>query len=313
MIEEQTLSRLARGMWTLLEPVHSVTYFAPESRAGFEAAGLRGFWRSYFAGRAAPLGAIDAAPVTALFFNFAPASTTRALPAVWDLIDPATALRIRAEGAAANLRRATPPGVTTEAIALLADRLWSVTAQLDGSGRALGAANSALPRPDDPYRTLWQAATTLREHRGDGHIAALVAADLTGLEILVLRCAGDLSRAILQPARGWTDDEWEAATARLVQRGLIRIPAPENAPKLTDAGWRTLIDAEAITDRIAGRAWVDLADAGQLHQLAAELRVLSQSCQDTFPAFNLIGLQTQWDPIADPTGAGWSGAKAQVG
>ena len=43
-------------MWTLFEPVHAVTYFAPEARSAFEAAGLRGFWRGYFAGRAAPLG-----------------------------------------------------------------------------------------------------------------------------------------------------------------------------------------------------------------------------------------------------------------
>ena len=33
----------ARVMWTLFEPLHAVTYFAPEGRAAFEAAGLRGF------------------------------------------------------------------------------------------------------------------------------------------------------------------------------------------------------------------------------------------------------------------------------
>ena len=46
----------ARSMWTLFEPIHAVTYFAPEARAALEEAGLRGFWRGYFAGRAAPLG-----------------------------------------------------------------------------------------------------------------------------------------------------------------------------------------------------------------------------------------------------------------
>src|SRR5215813_11480156 len=62
----------ARRMWTLFEPVHVVTYFAPEARAAFEEAGLRGFWRGYFAGRSAPLGPVDAPPVIAAFFGFAP-------------------------------------------------------------------------------------------------------------------------------------------------------------------------------------------------------------------------------------------------
>ncbi len=75
-------------MWTLFEPIHAVTYFTPEARSAYEQAGLRGFWRGYFAGRAAPLGAGRAAPlgaasaavVTASFFNFAPAFVARAIP-----------------------------------------------------------------------------------------------------------------------------------------------------------------------------------------------------------------------------------------
>src|SRR5260370_40814312 len=76
----------ARAMWTLFEPIHAVTYFAAEARSAFEQAGVRGFWRGYFAGRAAPLGTPGAAVVTASFFNFAPAFVARAIPAVWELI-----------------------------------------------------------------------------------------------------------------------------------------------------------------------------------------------------------------------------------
>ncbi len=79
-------------MWTLFEPVHALTYFAPEARSAFEQAGLRGFWRGYFAGRAAPLGPVTAAPVVASFYNFAPSMVARALPAAWDMISPAEAL-----------------------------------------------------------------------------------------------------------------------------------------------------------------------------------------------------------------------------
>src|SRR5579864_8230539 len=85
----------ARVMWTLFEPIHAVTYFAPEGRSAYEQAGLRGFWRGYFAGRAAPLGAVGPAVVTASFFNFAPAFVARAIPGVWQLTTPEEALRAR--------------------------------------------------------------------------------------------------------------------------------------------------------------------------------------------------------------------------
>ena len=55
---------VARRMWTLFEPVHAVTYFAPEALEAFKAARLRGFWRGYFAGRAAPRGAAGPVGVT---------------------------------------------------------------------------------------------------------------------------------------------------------------------------------------------------------------------------------------------------------
>ncbi len=95
----------ARRMWPLFESVHTLTYFAPEARAAFEAAGLRGFWRGYFAGRAAPIGAVSAAPVVAAFFTFAPEMVARAIPAVWQLTTPEEALRVRSAGAVAALRR----------------------------------------------------------------------------------------------------------------------------------------------------------------------------------------------------------------
>jgi hypothetical protein len=309
--DEQTAASLARGIWTLVEPIHAVGYFAPEGRAGFEAAGLRGFWRGYFAARAAPLGPVAAAPVTALFCSFSPAITTRALPAVWDLIDPATALVVRAETAAASLRRLSAGLVDRDGVADLADQLWTALVGLDVTGRALGAANAVLPRPDDPYQALWQAATTIREHRGDGHVAAVVAADLSGLEILVLRSAADLSRAVLQSARGWTDDEWDRADEGLRVRGLLA-GSPQSVA-VTDAGRRLLAEIEAITDRIATRPWGSLLSTGGLHTLAIALKPVAEACQSGFPQPNPIGLLTIWDAIAAPTGTGWSSARAQVG
>src|SRR3984957_15417585 len=131
-------AQTARSMWTLFEPIHAVTYFAPEARSAFEQAGLRGFWRGYFAGRAAPLGPAGAAVVTASFFNFAPAFVARAVPGIWDLITPEEALRTRLAGAAEALR-----GLLTDReseTAAAADLLWQVAGELDYSGRVRAGA-----------------------------------------------------------------------------------------------------------------------------------------------------------------------------
>src|SRR5271154_1599417 len=168
-------------MWPLFEPIHAVTYFAPEARSAFEQAGLHGFWRGYFAGRAAPLGPAEAAVVTASFFNFSPAFVGRAVPAVWELITPQDALAARLGGAVAALR-VLLAGREAEA-AQTADLLWLAIAELDFSGRGLAAAHAALSVPggeSTDLARLWQAATLLREHRGDGHFAALAAADIDG-------------------------------------------------------------------------------------------------------------------------------------
>ena len=117
----------ARAMWTLFEPIHAVTYFAPEARGAFEEAGLRGFWRGYFAGRAAPLGPAGAAVVTASFFNFAPAFVARAIPGVWELITPEDALRTRLAGVHAALRGLLA-GRETE-VTVAADLLWQAVGE----------------------------------------------------------------------------------------------------------------------------------------------------------------------------------------
>ncbi len=271
----------ARAMWTMFEPVHDVTYFAPEALRAFTEAGLRGFWRGYFAGRAAPLGGAQAAVAAASFYNFAPPFVARAIPGVWDLITPPEAIAVREDGAAAALRRLLA-GREAEA-SKAADLLWRAAEDLDFAGRVLAAANSALAVSDDPMTRLWQAATLLREHRGDGHFAALAAADIDGCEAVVLRCAKDMSRDLMQPVRGWTDEEWEAAAARLTERGWIGEDA-----KLTADG-RTAHDAvEAATDQAAGRPWNRIGAVG-LAEVADVLFPLAQTCAAALPEVTPVG------------------------
>ena len=136
------MSDAARRLWTRAEALHALTYFAPESHAAFEAAGLRGFWRGYFAGRAAPLGTVPAPVVTATFFGFHPDFVARAIPSIWSLVTPGRGRRGAAAGidagstasASAPMRQIPSRGRTTTAIARAVDATPM-------AGRPLFAAN----------------------------------------------------------------------------------------------------------------------------------------------------------------------------
>ncbi|MGH3174510.1 MAG: SCO6745 family protein [Streptosporangiaceae bacterium] len=272
---------MARSMWTLFEPIHAVTYFTAEARSAYEQAGLRGFWRGYFAGRSAPLGAVGPAVVTASFFNFAPAFVARAIPGVWELITPEEALRVRLAGAAEGLGRLLA-GQEAEAAAA-ADLLWRAIGELDYSGRVLAAANAALPVPPEEGR-LWQAATLLREHRGDGHFAALAAADIDGCEAVVLRCCLDLRREDMQPVRGWTDEAWDGALSRVAARGWVGADGA-----LTSAGRAAHAAVEDATDRAASRPWARLGPEATA-EIAAVLTPLARACAAVLPYPSPIGV-----------------------
>ncbi|HEX8095626.1 SCO6745 family protein [Jatrophihabitans sp.] len=271
-----------RHLWHLYEPLHAVTYFGTQARAAFESAGLRGFWRGYFAGRAAPLGAVAAAPVTAAFFSFSPAMVARAVPDVWQRALPEQALAARLDGAVAVLRAVLPdePGRW----AATADLLETAVRAAVTDGRVLGAANAALPRPTDPLARLWQAATVLREHRGDGHVVALVDAELDGCQALVLRDALYGGREQLQPNRGWTDSEWDAAARALVRRGWL---ADDGRP--TAGGQAAHRAVESRTDRLAAQPWSALGPAEQ-SRLAQLLAPLAEAAAGVVPYPNPIGL-----------------------
>ena len=276
-----------RRLWTLLEPLHAVTYFAPPARQAFEDAGYHGFWRGYFAGRAAPLGPVDAAPVTALFYGFAPRMVARALPSVWDLAPPAAALVARRRGAEAALTQifaAPSVPVDGERPAALAVLLRRAVEAADGGGRVLGAANAALSWPDEPVAALWHAATVLRELRGDGHVAALLTAGVTGLEALVLRSARDLDRDVLQEARGWTDQEWQAAADDLRSGGLV-----DRDDRITPRGAALLDDVETVTDHLAAQPWHVLG-AREVDAVIELLTPLARAASTVLPERTPIGL-----------------------
>ncbi len=260
----------ARRLWALGEPFHALTYFADESRAAAEAVGLQGFWRGYFAFRAAPMGPVGPAVVTAVFYNFAPHFVDRALPGVWDVATPQEALVARLEGVDAAVRRVMGEDWVTSAEAKEAAELTGIASAAAGpSGRPLAAANAALPLPDPPHLALWQALSTLREHRGEGHNAALLQREISGLQAHVLAAAaGRSTREWLMRARGWDDAAWDAAAAELTERGWLE------DGELSAEGLAMTAAVEADTDRLALAPWRALGDArcDRLGELLAPLR-----------------------------------------
>jgi hypothetical protein len=274
-------------MWALGEPFHALTYFADECRVAGAAAGLKGFWQTYFAFRAAPLGAVGPEVVTATFYGFAPSFVARRVPEVWAVASPAAALDARLTGIDAAVRRVlggTWPGSpeAVEAAALAG----AAAAAVELPGRPLAAANTAVPLPEEPHLALWQSLTTLREHRGDGHIAALLQREVDGVSAHVLAAAaGRSTREWLVRARGWDDAEWDGAVARLAERGWL-----EGDGGLSAEGLAMVAAIEADTDRLALGPWRALGDSGcdRLAELLTPIRRAVVTAGD-WPTHNPIG------------------------
>jgi hypothetical protein len=210
----------------------------------------------YFAGRAAPMGAVGPGVVTATFSNFAPALVARHVPRAWTLATPEQVVAARFAAARASLTRllggedaAAAPEVTE-----LGDLLAEACGVLTPEGRPLYAGHADLAWPADPVSRLWHAASLLREWRGDGHVAALVRHELSGLEALITHTAtgrGFLPE-VAKVGRGWTDEEWDAGLSRLADRGLL------DGWTLTDAGRQLRADLEAETDTLSAAPWAHL-------------------------------------------------------
>lgn len=290
---------LARRAWQALEIVHILSYFAPETRQVTDALGLKGYWMSYFGCRAAPLGAVSAATVTATFHNFHPAMIERAVPDVWSYATPDQLIEARLAGIDAALRRIVGEQVADDegirqATALAREAAAAVRGP-EISGRPLAAANAALPVPDAPHLALWHALTVLREHRGDGHVALLVTGEIGPVEAHILSIASGRSSAeLLRTARKWSDDDWDAGVARLVARGWLR-----EDWTLTPHGTAARETLEDDTDRLAAGPYRVLG-ADRTTELTELLVPLAATivAAGVLPFPNPVGVPT---PTAEPS------------
>src|SRR3954447_10230373 len=176
------MNSIARRMFELVEPIGVIPYSADEPNEAMFALGFTNYWDIYFAGRAAPLGRVPAEVVDALFYNFAPGEVARHIPKVWSTTTPEAAIAARQAGCATALRRILGDLVDAPDFARAAELLMKAATSAPLEGRPMYAALRTLPVSEDPVARLFHAASLLREHRGDGHVAALMAEGIGGLE-----------------------------------------------------------------------------------------------------------------------------------
>jgi hypothetical protein len=262
---------MVRRLFELVEPVAVVTYMADEPTEAVMALGLRNVWDAYFAGRAAPLGRdVPAAVVHALFYNFAEGEVARHIPRVWDMVTPEAASAARQQGSVAALRRILGDLADTPGIARAGELVTKAGTSARTDGRALYAAVRTLPLPTEPLARLWHGANLLREHRGDGHVAALVTMGISGTESHVLHA---LSEGMPAESFGRVSHLPRAQLAAVVggmrTRGLIGADG-----WLTTAGRQTKDRVESLTDELAAPAY-DILEPDELDQLVEDLEPLA--------------------------------------
>ncbi len=260
----------ARRMFELVEPIGVLPFGDGALGEVVEALGLENIWDGYFAGRAAALGRVPAEVVHALFYNFFPGEAARHIPRVWELTTPQAAFAARDDGCVRVLRRVLGDVATTPGVVRAADLLAQAAVSAPTEGRAMYAALRAVPLPEEPLARLFRAATLLREHRGDGHIAALVSHGIGGTESHFLGAiamgmpGADSGRVHHRPRA-----ELAAIEEGLRTRGLV-----DGQGRFTAAGRETKDQIEALTDTLAQPPYDALTDA-ELQELVAELEPIA--------------------------------------
>ena len=262
---------VARLLYDLTEPISLVNFFSEEPNDAMAALGFRNYWDGYFAGRSAPLGRVPAEVVDAAFYSFAPGEVARHIPQVWQTTTPEAAHAARQRGCVAALRRILDDLVDGPELARCGELLATASTSAPTGGRVMYAGLRALPVPEEPLARLWHTANMLREHRGDGHVVALVSEGIGATESHVLSALG----MGIYPAESFgrihhlPEARLAAVMDGLRARGLL-----DESGRFTEAGRATRARIEALTDRLA-EAPYDVLEQSELDELVACLEPLS--------------------------------------
>ena len=269
------MNSMARRMFELVEPIGVIPYSADEPNEAMFALGFTNPWDTYFAGRAAPLGRVSAEVVDALFYNFAPGEVARHIPKVWDTTTPEAAISARESGCVKALRRILGDHVDTPEFARATELLLKAAVSAPIEGRPMYAALRSISIPDEVVARMFHAASLLREHRGDGHIAALMGEGVGGLEAHVLLAldmdmpAEKFGRIHHLPAA-----QIAAVIDGMRARGLIG-----DDGWLTAAGHAVKDRVEALTDDLAAKPY-EILEPDELDDLIAALEPLASLLLD---------------------------------
>jgi len=288
--------QIARAMFQVYEPIVLAAGASntPENQAICKQLGLGDHRMSYYATRSAPLGRVGAEVVSATFYHHSVEMVSPAIPLAWSIASPERIVAARFEAVDFALQRLLPQQIGSanivEAAALAREAMLGCSI----AGRPLFAAHAALQWPSDPHVALWHGLNLFREHRGGGHIIAVMAAQLTPNQAAPILTAATGEVRNSRSAR-WPDDIWDKTVADLQERGWL-----DHAGLLTNEGLAVRTRIENETDDLALGPWLQLGKE-RTHRLWMILNDLLQVILDQN---GLPGLRT---PIGLSWPAQWPG------
>ena len=271
--ENNLQTQIARAMFQVYEPIVLTGSGAPELQTICKQLGLSEHRMSYYAVRAAALGRVAAEVVSATFYHHTVEMVSPAIPLAWSIASPERIVAARFEAVDQALRRLLPQQIESAEVVEAVELVREAMVGCSIAGRPLFAAHAALPWPSEPHVALWHGLNLLREHRGDGHTSAVMAARLTPNQ------AAPMLIATTGEARDgrswrWPDDLWNQAVAALQERGWL-----DDAGVLTDEGLAVRTRIEDETDGLALGPWLQLGKE-RTHRLWTLLRDLLQVILD---------------------------------
>src|ERR1700678_2748125 len=248
---------LVRQAIAPLRSVYASSIAAPPAVEAMTSLGLSGM-QVYYAVRTLALGPVPALVVQSLFYGHSPAFHATAGTGVWDTVTPDQVLAATHDG----LDRSLGPvydelGETARELTAML-RAAAERASTRPEGRGLFAANASLPWPEQGHHQLWHAHVLLREWRGDGHNAILVAEGIDAREALLIHGAwAGMPLKGITASRQWTDEQCAPVVAGLQAQGWLTDDAE---PRITDEGRRPRDAIEDATDDADAFAYDELSD-----------------------------------------------------
>lgn len=252
--------QLAQQSHMALESFIGMIYFAPEAHQRYKALGVTER-PGYFCSRSAAMGRQSGQAVAAAFYNFNPQYVIECVEAGWSATTPEAITQARHAAVQEALARLLAPNAGEEDLSANIEAalplVKKATAELPLAGRVLFAAHQAQPWPEEPTLALWHGVNLLREYRGDGHNAVLLASGIDPVEALLLQAAYTtrVPLALLLKTRAWSEEAMEAARSRLSKRGLFQDGV------LTETGRQQRQQIEELTSRLEVAPFEALGEA----------------------------------------------------